>query len=123
MELSLLWNSFKGFAQRVGRRTARTPLLLYYVLKSDTTSKRDKAIIYAALAYLILPVDIIRSRRFGLLGWVDEFLAINVVFDRMQKYITPTMYTKRKDSWTSGWDKIIKVYFVHEGDNSHLDNF
>ncbi len=102
MELSLLWNSFKGFAQRVGRRTARTPLLLYYVLKSDTTSKRDKAIIYAALAYLILPVDVIRSHRFGLLGWVDEFLAINVVFDRMQKYITPTMYAqaeKQLDEW------------------------
>lgn len=102
MELSLLWNSFKGFAQRVGRRTARTPLLLYYVLKSDTTSKRDKAMIYAALAYLILPVDVIRSRRFGLLGWVDEYLAINVVFDRMQKYITPTMYTQAKrqlDEW------------------------
>ena len=102
MELSLLWNSFKGFAQRVGRRTARTPLLLYYVLKSDTTSKRDKAIIYAALAYLILPVDVIRSNRFGLLGWIDEFLAINVVFDRMQKYITPTMYTQAErqlDEW------------------------
>lgn len=102
MELSLLWNSFKGFAQRVGRRTARTSLLLYYVLKSDTISKRDKAIIYAALAYLILPIDIIRSRRFGLLGWVDEYLAINVVFDRMQKYITPTMYTqaeKQLDAW------------------------
>jgi uncharacterized membrane protein YkvA (DUF1232 family) len=54
------------------------------------------------LAYLILPVDIVRSRRFGLLGWVDEYLAINVVFDRMQKYITPTMYTQAErqlDEW------------------------
>lgn len=102
MELSLLWNNLKGFAKRMGRRTARTPLLLYYVLKSDTTSKKDKAIIYAALAYLILPVDFIRSQRFGLLGWVDEYLSIHIVFDRMQKYITPAMYTqaeKQLDEW------------------------
>lgn len=48
MEISLLWNGFKGFAQRVGRRAARTPLLLYYALKSDSISKKDQAIIYAA---------------------------------------------------------------------------
>ncbi|MBR5237569.1 MAG: DUF1232 domain-containing protein [Paludibacteraceae bacterium] len=92
MELSLLWNGFKGFAQRVGRRTARTPLLLYYVLKSDETSMRDKAIIYAALGYLLLPIDVIPIRKFGIFGWTDEYLSIQVVFDRMEKYITPKMY-------------------------------
>lgn len=102
MELSLLWNGFKGFAQRVGRRTARTPLLLYYVLKSDATLTKDKAIIYAALAYLLLPIDILSSRRFGIFGWTDEFFSINVVYDRMQKYITADMYIKAEkqlDEW------------------------
>lgn len=97
-----MWNGFKGFTQRVGRRTARTPLLLYYVLKSDKTTTKDKAIIYASLAYLILPIDILPTSRFRLLGFVDEFLAIHVVFDRMQKYITPTMHAqaeKQLDEW------------------------
>lgn len=102
MELSLLWNGFKGFAQRVGRRTARTPLLLYYVLKSDKTTTRDKAVIYVALGYLLLPFDIMPIRKFGVFGWTDEFLSINVVFDRMQKYITPAMYAdaeRQLDEW------------------------
>ena len=102
MELSLLWNGFKGFAQRVGRRTARTPLLLYYVLKSEATSTRDKALIYASLAYLLLPFDILSTRKFGIFGWTDEFLSINVVYDRMLKYITPDMYIKAErqlDEW------------------------
>lgn len=102
MELSLLWNGFKGFAQRVGRRTARTPLLLYYVLKSDTTSMRDKVLIYASLAYLLLPFDILSTRKFGIFGWTDEYLSINVVYDRMLKYITSDMYIKAEkqlDEW------------------------
>ena len=102
MELSLLWNGFKGFAQRVGRRTARTPLLLYYVLKSDTTLIRDKAIIYAALGYLLLPIDVMSIRKFGIFGWTDEYLSIQVVFDRMEKYITPKMYAdadRQLDEW------------------------
>ena len=102
MELSLLWNGFKGFAQRVGRRTTRTPLLLYYVLKNDTTLIRDKAIIYAALGYLLLPIDVMSIRKFGIFGWTDEYLSIQVVFDRMEKYITPKMYAdaeRQLDEW------------------------
>lgn len=102
MEISLLWNGFKGFAQRVGRRAARTPLLFYYVLKSDSTSKKDKAIIYTALAYLVLPIDILPVHKFHVLGFVDEYLSIEIIFDRMQKYITPSMYAqaeKQLDAW------------------------
>ena len=102
MELSLLWNGFKGFAQRVGRRTARTPLLLYYVLKSDATSIRDKSLIYASLAYLLLPFDVLSTRKFGIFGWTDEFLSINIIFDRMRKYITSAMYAdaeRQLDEW------------------------
>ena len=51
-------------------------------------------------AYGKLPVPVKEGSTF--LGWVDEYLAINVVFDRMQKYITPTMYTQAErqlDEW------------------------
>ena len=102
MEISLLWNGFTGFAQSVGRRAARTPLLLYYALKSDSISKKDQAIIYAAQAYLILPIDILPVRKFHILGIVDEYLSIEIIFDRMQKYITPSMYVqaeKQLDMW------------------------
>ncbi len=94
MDIQLLWNSLAAFCKRVGRSMARTPLLLYYVLKDDKTTSKDKAIIYAALSYLILPIDLISTRNHPILGWADEILSIEVVYDRMRKYITPEMIRK-----------------------------
>lgn len=102
MELNLIWRHFGGFAKRVGRSMARTPLLLYYVLKDDKAATKDKAIIYAALAYLILPVDLISARNHPILGWADEILSIEIVYDRMRKYITPEMIRRAEvqlDAW------------------------
>ena len=102
MDLRLIWNSLAAFCKRAGRAAARTPLLLYYVLKDDKTSTKDKAIIYAALAYLILPIDIISARRFPIIGWADEILSIEIVFDRMRKYITPDMM-RQADEQLDKW--------------------
>lgn len=102
MDLNLLWKHFGDFAKRVGRSMARTPLLLYYVLKDDKPTTKDKAIIYAALAYLILPVDLIPASRIPILGWADEILSIEIVFDRMRKYITPEML-RQADAQLDKW--------------------
>ena len=102
MNLQLLWNNLGSFAKRVGRSMARTPLLLYYVLKDDKTTTKDKTIIYAALAYLILPVDLIPARTYSILGWADEILSIEVVYDRMRKYITPDML-RQADAQLDKW--------------------
>lgn len=102
MDISLITSRLEGFVRRVGRSAARTPLLLYYVLQSNETSVKDKAIIATCLAYLILPIDLIPSRKFSILGWADEILSIEIVFDRMRKYMTPEMYAKAEeqlDKW------------------------
>ena len=102
MDISLITSKLEAFSRRVGRSAARTPLLLYYVLQSNETSVKDKAIIATCLAYLILPVDLIPSSKFSILGWADEILSIEIVFDRMRKYITPEMYAKAEeqlDKW------------------------
>ncbi len=102
MNFSLIASSLKSFAKRVGRTAARTPILLYFIMKSDYTAPKDKAIIAASLAYLVLPIDLIPVHRFRLLGWTDEFLAIHIVYDRMQKYITPTLCAQAEaqlDNW------------------------
>lgn len=72
------------------------------MLQSNNTSLRDKAIIATYLAYVILPIDLIPSSRFSMLGWADEILSIEIVFDRMRKYITLEMYDKvekQLDAW------------------------
>lgn len=102
MDLRLIWNSLAAFCKRAGRSVARTPLLLYYVLNDDKTTTKDKAIIYAALAYLVLPVDLISARNHPILGWADEILSIEVVYDRMRKYITPELLC-RTDAQLDKW--------------------
>lgn len=104
MDISLISKKIEGFARRVGRSAARMPLLLYYVLRSNNTSLRDKAIIATCFAYVILPIDLIPSSKFSILGWADEIISIEIVFDRMRKYITAEMYNKvekQLDAWIS----------------------
>ena len=101
MDISLISYKLEGFARRVGRSAARTPLLLYYVLQSNETTIKDKAIIATCLAYLILPIDLIPSSKFSILGWADEILSIEIVFDRMRKYITQVSEVKIQYSMPS----------------------
>ena len=55
---SYLWEKIHEYARKAGRASTRPLLLMYYVLKSDSTPKSAKAIIYGSLAYLILPINV-----------------------------------------------------------------
>lgn len=89
--LPLLWEKIKENAKRFGRLTTRYVLLMYYVLKDDNTPTSAKVIIYGALAYLVLPVDLISRKRHHLLGWVDEAAAIVIAYKKIKQYVTPEM--------------------------------
>ena len=51
------------YSRKVGRASARPVLLMYQVMKSPKTPKGDKLLIFAALSYLLLPMDIIAPSR------------------------------------------------------------
>lgn len=78
----------KLHAKRVGRVAAKPILELYFVLKEDSTPRIEKAWIIAALAYIFIPLDLIPFRKFGLLGWMDESLAIAFAYKKAKKHIT-----------------------------------
>ena len=81
---------------------ARPVLLLYYVMRNEETPTKDKLTIFGALAYIILPIDIINAKRLPIIGWVDEVVSLAVAVQRMQKYITPEMEAKadaQLDKW------------------------
>ena len=52
-----LWKKVRNFAKKAGVKVIYMALLLYYVLKSPNVTKEDKAKIYGALGYFILPMD------------------------------------------------------------------
>lgn len=89
--LSNLWEKIKTNAKRFGRGTTRQMLLMYYVLKSKETPRTDKVLVYSALAYLILPVNLISIKRHPIIGWFDEATSIAIAFQKIRQNITPEM--------------------------------
>lgn len=92
-----LWERIKVYALKAGRVAARPVLLLYYVMASKDTPRKDKMIVFGALAYLILPFDLLDAKRLPVLGWLDEIASLAVAIQKMGKYITPEMETKVDD--------------------------
>ena len=102
--LPMLWEKIKDNAKRLGRFTTRQALLMYYVMKSDETPTSAKAIVYGALAYLILPVNLISSKRHPILGWADEIAVIAIAYRKIKQHITPAMEQQAEvtlDKWFS----------------------
>lgn len=91
---SQLWENIKVYAKKVGRIGARPVLLLYYVMTDEATPQSVKIAIGSALAYLVLPIDIISSKDHPFLGRVDEAAAIVLVYQKVRKYITPEIEHK-----------------------------
>lgn len=89
MDTTSLFSNLGKYARRVGRVTARPAVILYYTLCNPATPKTDKYIIYAALAYVVLPIDLISAKRVPILGWADEAAAIAIAYKKVKKNITP----------------------------------
>ena len=100
--ISLLWDKVCDYAKKVGRVAARPAVLLYYVMTDPNTPRSDKLTIGAALAYLVLPIDLISSKRHRILGWADEVASIAVAAKKVQHLITPAM-EMRVDEQLDKW--------------------
>ena len=111
--LSSLWEEIKTNAIRFGRGTTRQVLLMYYVLKSEETPVGDKLIVYSALAYLILPINLISMRRHPIIGWFDEAASIAVAFQKIRQNITPEM-EEQVDQTLDRWFAQYTAYEVVE---------
>ena len=65
------WQKLKRAATKAGRETVLTALKLYYVLLDSDTPAWAKTVIVGALAYFILPTDLLPDFMPG--GYVDDF--------------------------------------------------
>lgn len=102
LDYNLLWNNICVWSHKVGRAATRPVLLLWYVMRSQKTPKKEKLAIFASLAYLVLPVDILDAKRLPVIGWFDEIVSVAVMIQKMTKYITPEMERKADeilDKW------------------------
>lgn len=107
-----LLDRISDYARKAGRVTTRPVLLLYFVMKSKETPWKDKLLIFSALSYLVLPIDILNAKRLPIIGWLDEITSLAVAIQRMGKYITPEMEAKVDsilDQWFPEYAKYIKL--------------
>lgn len=104
---SSLWNKVKKFAKKAGLKVIYLVLLLYYVLQSETGSMTDKAKIYGALVYFILPVDFIPDA-IPVVGFTDDFAALVACVIAVSSNITPEIEQQAKEKlaeWFGDFDE------------------
>ena len=83
-----LWKKVKSVAKKAGVKTIYMVLLLHYVLKSPDVSLEDKAKIYGALGYFILPIDLIPDF-IPVVGYSDDVAALAFALHAVWKNVTP----------------------------------
>lgn len=102
LDYNALWDSIRNWSRKAGRAATRPVLLLWYVMRSSETPRKDKWAIFASLAYLVFPIDILDAKRLPVIGWIDEIVSVAVMIQKMAKYITPEMQYKADailDKW------------------------
>ena len=92
-----MMDKLRPWALRVGRVAARPILQFYYVMTDDKTSTLDRVLIYGAIAYTILPMDLVPRAVYKFLGVLDDGVAVMYVYRKIKGMITPKINAKVED--------------------------
>lgn len=102
LDYNALWESISSWSLKAGRAATRPVLMMWYVMRSKETPRKDKWAIFGSLAYLVLPIDVLDAKRLPVIGWLDEVLSLAILVQKMAKYITPEIEAKvneQLDRW------------------------
>ena len=79
-------------------------LILYYTLKSDKVSIKDKAIILGALGYLISPLDVVPDA-IPIAGLSDDLAVLIYVLHKVWGEVSEDVKQKAKDKLYTWFDE------------------
>lgn len=102
-----LMNKLTAVAIKAGIKAVYAVLLLYYALQSPQTSTKDKSIIYGALGYFILPLDLVPDF-IPLAGFGDDLGALLWALSRVLANITDEVREKARlklRDWFGDYDR------------------
>ena len=97
-KINALMDKLRPWALKAGRVATRPLLQFYYVMDDENTSTLDRVLIYAAIIYTILPMDILPRAIYGFLGVMDDGVAMLYVYKRIKDKITPEINAKVEDT-------------------------
>ena len=90
-----LWDKVKDVAKKAGIQVIYLALLLFYTATSDQTPAKKKAIIFGALGYFILPLDLIPDA-IPVVGFSDDLTALFACVKTVYECITPAIKQQAK---------------------------
>ena len=97
-KINALMDKLRPWALKAGRVATRPILQFYFVMDDDNTSTLDRVLIYAAIIYTILPMDLIPSAIYKFLGILDDGVAMLFVYKKIKDKITPKINAKVEDT-------------------------
>ncbi|MDD7725908.1 MAG: YkvA family protein [Bacteroidales bacterium] len=95
------WDKVKDVALKAGAKVIYYALLLYYTATADTTSTTDKIMIFSALGYFILPIDLVPDF-IPIAGYADDLAALIACYVKVTANITPEI-RKQADGKMKEW--------------------
>jgi uncharacterized membrane protein YkvA (DUF1232 family) len=90
------WNKIKTVFKSAGREVIEKALWLYYAAQDPKVPLAAKTTIYTALAYFILPVDLIPD--FLPMGYTDDLGVLIAAVSTVSMYITEDVKQKANDT-------------------------
>lgn len=112
LNASQVWDKIKTYAKKVGRAGTMPVLLLYYVMTDEATPRSVKLTVGSALAYLILPINLISAKKHPIMGGLDEASAILLAYQKVKKHITPEIERKTDevlDKWFAEYTRFEEI--------------
>ena len=94
-------------ARKAGIKVVYAALVAFYAVQSDAVSLSDKAKLYGALGYFILPIDLIPDSIIAM-GYTDDMAALIYVLRTISSNITPEVKRKAAER--------VRTWFGEEAD-------
>ena len=89
-----LWDKIKTYALRAGRVATKPILIFYHVMRDSETTTQEKALIYGAIAYIVIPADLLPRRALSILGILDDAAVIAYVYNKVSNKVTAAIRNK-----------------------------
>lgn len=102
-----LWDKMKSVFKKAGIKVIYLALVLYYTVNADSTPTSKKGIIYGALGYFILPIDLIPDA-IPVVGYSDDLAALVACVAAVSMCITPEIKAQAKSKlhdWFGEFDE------------------
>lgn len=97
-QFALLWDKLKTYALQAGRVATKPILTFYYVMHQTETTTLEKALIYGAIAYIIIPSDLIPRRTLSVLGILDDAAVVAYMYKKVSNKVTAEITNKVEDT-------------------------